>query len=121
MNSDDLRTLDIRAIDSILSIKSSSGDLLQKLVHLYQEESPQLISEIAEGIDNSDVGQIHASSHSLKSTSAALGATQLAEFAREIERMARDSDITNALDILHQIQSEHEKVMDKLEALISDS
>lgn len=121
MNTHDLQFIDIRAIESILSIKSSSGDLLEKLVNLYQEESPQLISKIAEGINNSDVGQIQASSHSLKSTSATLGATNLAEFARQIERMARDSDITNALDILHQIQSEHERVMDELQGLISGS
>lgn len=120
MNTRNLAALDNRAIDNILMIKSSSGDLLPKLIGLYRQESPELISKIAEGIKNADVGQVLASAHSLKSTSATLGASKLAEYAKEIELLARNSEVTGGWPVLKNIESEHLLVLSDLEKLLAE-
>ena len=115
MSFPELEVLDIQALESIQMIKSSDGGLLNKLIALYLEESPMLISQIAEGIKNSDVGQVLASAHSLKSTSATLGAMALSDLARQIETMARQSEIGGAGSVLEMIREEHRKVVSDLE------
>ena len=115
----ELKTLDVQALEGILSIKSSQGNLLVKLVSLYNEESPELISQIAEGIKNSDVGQVLSSSHSLKSTSATLGAMTLADYARDLENMSRKDDLTSSAAVLDAIKEEHTRVVADLELLIA--
>lgn len=119
MNIDKLEVLDEQAIEGILAIRSSQGDLLQRLILLYMEESPVLIAEIAEGIEKSDVGQVRASSHSLKSTSATLGALELADYAKDLEMMARDSDVTNAPGVLDSLKIEYDRVVIDLEKLMA--
>lgn len=121
MDIQNLEVLEKRAIEGILAIKNCQGDLLRKLIVLYQEESPILISEIAEGIKKADVGQIRASSHSLKSTSATLGAMQLADYAKDLELMARGSDVTNAPGVLADLKLEYARVVKDLKKLMAST
>ena len=56
-------------------------------------------------IDQSDVAAIVLPVHSLKSSSANVGAMHLSELAREAERLARDGDLAAATAAFHAVQT----------------
>jgi HPt (histidine-containing phosphotransfer) domain-containing protein len=64
-------------------------DSLEEVVELYLIESPKLLQKMTEAIANDDPANLRDAAHSLKSTSAALGANTLAQLSKTLEEMVR--------------------------------
>lgn len=74
--------------------------LLSELVELFLEDAPTYLQEIATGLDSNDMERVLRASHTLKSSSASMGAAGLSGLARSIEAGAKSGD----LDLLQQLQ-----------------
>ena len=66
------------------------------LLQTYLRNAPQLVAQVREAIDKGDVEAMVLPVHSLKSSSANVGATQVSELAREVERLARAGNLRDA-------------------------
>ena len=75
------------------------GDGFAGLVHVYFEDTPKLLERLREAVDMTDHDAIAEITHSLKSSSANLGALPLAELAKraEIDARAKRSDELGSL------------------------
>jgi signal transduction histidine kinase/CheY-like chemotaxis protein/HPt (histidine-containing phosphotransfer) domain-containing protein len=75
------------------------GDGFAGLVRVYFEDTPKLLERLREAVDMTDHGTIAEITHSLKSSSANLGALPLAELAKraEIDARAKRSDELGSL------------------------
>jgi CheY-like chemotaxis protein/HPt (histidine-containing phosphotransfer) domain-containing protein len=101
------------------------GDLLDTmggefgdLVRVYLEDAPERIRELASAAETADAAAQIAPAHTLKSSSANIGATALAELARGIEHAARAGIATSPAEIAGGIAAEYERVADELSRLI---
>jgi CheY-like chemotaxis protein len=65
------------------------------ILHSYLEHAPQLLNEIERAILEKRPEPLIRPAHSLKSSSANVGAMQLSELARELEHKARQGDTTD--------------------------
>ena len=82
----DAGILNMKAIDTIRGLqRPGKPDLLGKVVGVYFDKTPEVISSMREGLANADYDLISASAHSLKSSSAYLGADVLSRTCREVE------------------------------------
>ena len=63
--------------------------MLGRLIEIYLETSPQLLEKIAQGVSELDQKNTELYAHSLKSSSARLGASTLAKLCGELEMMGR--------------------------------
>ena len=68
----------------------SDAQFVSELVETFIDESRDLVAQIAEALRVGDVSGTRRLAHSLKSSSASVGALALAARAEEIERLARD-------------------------------
>jgi len=66
------------------------------LLRTYLRNAPQLVAQVRAAITQSDVEAMVLPVHSLKSSSANVGALQLSELARETERLARGGNLAEA-------------------------
>ena len=66
------------------------------LLRTYLRNAPQLVAQVRAAITQSDVEAMVLPVHSLKSSSANVGALQLSELARETERLARGGNLSEA-------------------------
>jgi signal transduction histidine kinase/CheY-like chemotaxis protein len=66
------------------------------LLQTYLRNAPQLVAQVREAITRSDVEAMVLPVHSLKSSSANVGALQLSELARDAERLARGGNLAEA-------------------------
>ena len=86
-------------------------DVLVDLLDTYLEESAGLVSTIRQGADTGDLGSVLRPAHSLKSSSASIGAMKLSKLCADLEAHLRGSypDL-NLLEQVQQIEIEFERV-----------
>jgi PAS domain S-box-containing protein len=85
--------------------------LVATVVTTYKRELPGRVAGIEDAARSSDYAELGAIAHTLKSTSAAVGAEPLAALCRELEELARDSPGRGSLEpLLAQIVAERFRV-----------
>ena len=112
----ELPALDMEIVEDLQEMMGSD---YQSLVRIYLEDSPKLISQIQTALDNRDCAALVAPAHTLKSSSANLGALALSDIAKTIEKSARNSDINTPLQQGAGIAVEFERVRMALSAIIA--
>jgi HPt (histidine-containing phosphotransfer) domain-containing protein len=91
-------------------------DLLARTINLYLVESPKLMQKLKQAAAANDAPEIVRSAHSLKSSSANVGATALSRYCGDIEASARRADTEEARRIFAKLEAEHGRVQSALSA-----
>ena len=111
----DMDVLDQRMLDNIRALQQDGApDMLRKVIEIYFDSADQLVKELGEGVNNSDAEQIRKAAHTLKSSSANVGAVKLAAICKELELMARNNSLGNVKDSFGQIIPEYKRAVDAL-------
>ena len=109
--------LDRQVLDQLGALRvNGKPDLLARTINLYLAESPKLMHKLKQASDANDTLGIVRSAHSLKSSSANVGATVLSRHCGDIEAAARRADIKEARAIFAAIEAEHGRVQAALGA-----
>ncbi|MDS4039932.1 MAG: response regulator [Candidatus Competibacter sp.] len=108
-------TLDQRALEQIRALQQPGApDLLGKIVGLYLESSAGLLQQIREAVAGEDSEALWQAAHSLKSSSANLGATQLADACKELEQRGRERRMAGIADLLQELETDYGQVREAL-------
>jgi CheY-like chemotaxis protein len=83
--------------------------LLNSMIDLYLQHSPDLVAAIETAAANMQPEALSQAVHTLKSSTANLGGTRLAMAARECEVLVREGGITQAAPIVSRIGNEHQE------------
>jgi len=98
------------------------GQALMDLVRVYLEDAPRLVAQLREAALAGDVEGLVAPAHSLKSSSANLGAARLSDQARMLEHGARLKTLAPPLlPAVERIEAEFARVRQELLVLIDAS
>ena len=113
-------TLDIDVVRDLLDVM---GEEFTDLVRVYLEDTPKAIAALEQAAGRGSVDGLIAPSHSLKSTSANLGAIGLSELAKRLEHGARSGALnaTDAVVIVGEIKRNFQRVTQELNALLTSS
>jgi len=108
--------LDEARLEFIRSMqRPGKPDLVAKVVRLYLDRTPELIDAIAQAVGSRDARALQTAAHSLKSSSANLGATRVAEAARALEQFGREGELDGAPDALETLRDAYPPVRAGLE------
>jgi HPt (histidine-containing phosphotransfer) domain-containing protein len=94
------------------------ADFIGELVATFFEETPGLLAEMSQALDEGDGEAFRRATHSLKSNSASFGAMPLAALARELEFMGRDGQLDEAAAKLPALETAYEQTVEALKALL---
>lgn len=109
--------VNITAINNIRQLqRPGKPDLLDKVLTVYFDKSPALLSSILSGVKNDDFDTVKDAAHSMKSSSAYVGADQLAEQFRKIEHAAADKRIDDLAALTGDIQEKYDRLSKELES-----
>jgi len=87
-------TLDTEALGGLRALQvPGQPSLLLRVMDLFDASSTKLIAELEQHLASGDIEGITRSAHTLKSSSANIGATQLAAQAKAIEMCGRAQDL----------------------------
>ena len=93
---------------------SGSGNLLRKVLLLYLDSSSALMKSVREAVEGNDADTLHRAAHTLKSSSAYLGALAFSGMCKELEMMGCDKTLEGAKGRLAVLEHEYERVRDSL-------
>ncbi len=114
----DAAVLDPPTLDRIRDLHRQGGpNLLTKLSALYLTSSNALIADIRTAVADGDADGIARGAHALKSSSASVGAFQLAELCSELEAAGQSSQLVAAGAAFGELVREHSRVLRALDAL----
>lgn len=107
--------VDQSALDTIRALRSpGKPDILARMVSLYLAKTPDLLSEIEDGIAADDAPRVRKAAHTLKSSSAYLGATGMAAECRVLEELAVNGDLSVGHEHLKTIKTGFESVAEQI-------
>lgn len=86
-------------------LKQMSGeDFINELIDAFLEDAPDMLLHMRQALATNDIETFRRNAHSLKSNANTFGATGLASLAKDLEFMAKESnlDIGDRLDALNE-------------------
>ncbi|MEA5550215.1 response regulator [Anabaena cylindrica UHCC 0172] len=101
--------LDFQALTSLREIFENQSALLE-LINCYLTEAPKLIQIILDASHEADANTLRRAAHNLKSSSATLGAIQLAELCQELEICGGSGNLTVTAEVVARLQIEYNLV-----------
>jgi two-component system, sensor histidine kinase and response regulator len=105
--------LDLAALEPLRGCRRGGPSLLQKAVLSYVENTPKLMSELKSALSSGRWDDAHRFAHTIKSSSATLGARRVSELARSVEMAAGNrADVPESM--LISIESEYEMAVAEL-------
>jgi len=108
--------------DVVRDLLEVMGDEFTDLVRVYLEDTPKSIALLEKAAGAADNQGLIAPAHSLKSTSANLGALSLSELAKRLEHGARSGDLGNEAPMLvAELARTFARVHTELQALLAKS
>ena len=112
--------IDRNVLDGIRALEGDGNrGLLERIINLYLTDAPRLVDGILSAAEKGDTGALLRAAHTLKSSSANVGATGLSELCRKIEGMARTGEPIVAGDpLLSKFEGEHRSVVEALSAVL---
>lgn len=111
--------LNEKAINLIRGLqRPNKDDLLTKVIGVFFDKSPELIEHIEQAGQSGDMATLAASVHSLKSSSAYLGADDLSSRCIRIEKAIHDEDHDQLQDLVGGIRTEYDGVALQLSKLL---
>jgi len=107
------------ALENIRALSASNGDaLLERVLQAYLEDTPTHLRTIKSAIDSGSTVQIRKAAHSLKSSSANVGADALAQRCREMEQLGRNDTTAGAAALLDDMERSFQAVRQALGAIL---
>ncbi|HEX5826741.1 MAG TPA: Hpt domain-containing protein [Candidatus Limnocylindrales bacterium] len=102
--------LDPAALADMLAMVGDDADFVNDIVDTYLGDAPLQLTGMADALAAGDMTTLGRLAHTLKGNSRNVGATALAEVARELEEQARAGDPTGADARIATAAAEFERV-----------
>ncbi|TFW27964.1 hybrid sensor histidine kinase/response regulator, partial [Massilia arenosa] len=107
------------ALANIRALSSDRGNaLVRKVVSAYVDDTPQHLEALRRAISGNDALRLRKEAHSLKSSSANVGAETLAQMCKEMEHLGRTETTEGAAGILTHMELEFQAVRHTLTAIL---
>ena len=104
--------------DSVLdTLKEIMEDEFTGLLDSYLEDAPSLLNDLKQSAKEADLQVLVRAAHTLKSSSNNLGASLLAGVAFEIEKNGKENKLTDAVELIPQIEKALELTVEALQKI----
>jgi signal transduction histidine kinase/CheY-like chemotaxis protein/HPt (histidine-containing phosphotransfer) domain-containing protein len=93
-----------------------SDAFVTRVVDKYLSSSAELLAALRDGVAASDPEAARAAAHTLKSSSAQIGAVRLSALCKELEALGRSGSMEGVAELFDEIAGEHESTCERLAA-----
>ena len=102
--------IDQKSLENIRALQSEgTEDILTKIITLFLDDTPQQLEKLHQALRDKDANTIRAIAHSLKSSSATLGAMGLSSLLKELEEKGRTNSLNGSAKLFAQIDNEFQE------------
>ena len=102
-------------------LKESVGDdFIGELIGTFGDEAPQIIANMRQALSAQEADVFRREAHSMKTNAATFGATGLAELAKKLEQLGRESRLDQVGDQVDMLETLYQAALSELERLGND-
>ena len=103
--------LDLKALANIRALDDDGGNsVLAEVIGIYLEEAGRHITRLQGALEKRDAPELDRVAHAFKSASQNVGASQLGELCRQLERQGKSGDINGSVDLVRAIEKQFEMI-----------
>ena len=106
--------IDTAVLQELQEIAGDDSEMVVEIIDCYLEDTPILLDKISQAIEQEQPELLQKSAHTMKSSSAYVGATKLSELCKKLEYIGRGGTTKGADVILSQVKAEYERVENAL-------
>jgi histidine phosphotransfer protein HptB len=115
----DSSVIDPQAIENLRALNPGDNDeFLREIAGIFLEDTPQRIAELDQSLAAGDAAKFTRAAHSIKGSSANLGALALRGAAEKLEHHARTQGLDGVTGLIGEIKSEFARANAELSKLI---
>ena len=115
----DIAVIDPQAIDNLRALNPGDNDeFLREIVGIFLEDTPQRIAELDQSLRAGDVPKFTRAAHSIKGSSANLGATPLRIVAESLEHESRTNGLGQVTAHVEAVKAEFARAKTELDKLL---
>lgn len=115
----DFAVIDPQAIENLRSLNPGDNDeFLREIVGIFLEDTPQRIAELDQSLKAGDVPKFTRAAHSIKGSSANLGAMALRFVAEKLEHESRTTGLAGVAALVDSIKAEFARAQAELDKLV---
>ncbi|WP_419605170.1 Hpt domain-containing protein [Thiolapillus sp.] len=90
-------------------------DLVQRILEIYLNESPKLVAAVEEAAESDDFESLYRAAHTLKSSSAHIGAAPVSRLAQDLEACGRNQEGAQIAHLVTQLKQAYQELVQLLE------
>lgn len=111
--------LDQSVLASLRELQDAGDpDIVAEVGGLFIKHSPEKVDAIMQSVEKDDAKGLQLAAHSMKSSSAYIGAMRLSTLAKELEMMGRSNSLNGAKEKAKMLKEEFSLVMEAILAEI---
>ena len=108
-----------QALENIRALSPANGNaLLERVLQAYVKDTPTHLQTLRLAVAAADPNALRKAAHSLKSSSANVGAEALAQMCKEMEQLGRNDSTEGAADMLAGMEREFQAVRQSLNTIL---
>jgi len=108
-----LPTLDNNVLNTLREVM---GEDFEELIPAFMDSSKEILEQLNQAYQQQDLEVFQRNAHSLKSSSANMGALNLSEMAKTLELNAKQGELPDSEEILSSLSNEYDQVMQLLQS-----
>lgn len=114
----DVPIIDSQSIENLRSLNPGDNDeFLREIIMIYLEDTPQRIAELEQSLAAGDAPKFTRAAHSIKGSSANLGAMAVRGVAEQLERRSHDAGLANVAELIAELKAEFARAQVAFSAL----
>ncbi|MFK8080401.1 MAG: Hpt domain-containing protein [Granulosicoccus sp.] len=111
--------IDPHALELISSLqRPGKPDLLMRVIGVFKSESPKSIASMQQGMEAGDLAAVRNAAHTLKSSSAYVGASVFSDLCRDLENAARENNYTACVVLAYELEDLFDDCCRELDAYV---
>lgn len=118
----DLPVIDAESIENLRALNPDDGDeFLREIIVIYLEDTPQRIAELEQSLTAGDVACFSRAAHSVKGSSANLGAAVVRQIAEQLEHHSNKQGLVGVDHLVTDLKTQFAVVHVELSKLLQPS
>jgi two-component system, sensor histidine kinase and response regulator len=105
-------------LDAALKRLEGDRELLEEVARLFLDECPKMLAEIQSAASAGDLHLLERAAHTLKGSSANVGALAVSEAAIELEHRARSNRLDSAKALIQRVEEQVASLLPELESFL---
>src|SRR3954468_12617403 len=115
----ELSVIDPQAIENLRALNPGDNDeFLREIAAIFLEDTPLRIAELEQSLVAGDVAKFTRAAHSIKGSSANLGAMTLRTVAEKLEHQSRTEGLGGLAPLVAQVKTEFARAQAELAKLV---